>query len=66
MLKTKVGYSENTDSFASGVETAQMANVIENPQVGLLFTSCVQDQKELIIYNKVKMESKTKSLSWMR
>ena len=48
MLKTKVGYSENTDSFASGVETAQMANVIENPQVGLLFTSCVQDQAKIM------------------
>ena len=48
MLKTKVGYSENTDSFASGVETAQMANVIENPQAGLLFTSCVQDQAKIM------------------
>ena len=41
MLKTKVGYSENVDAFASGAETAKMANVIENPQVRLLFTSCV-------------------------
>lgn len=48
MLKTKVGYSENTEAFASGVETARMANVIENPQVGLFFTSCVQDQNELM------------------
>ena len=48
MLKTKVGYSENADSFASGVETAQMANVIANPQVGLLFTSCVQDQAKIM------------------
>ena len=48
MLKTKVGYSENVDAYASGVETAKMANVVENPQVGLFFTSCVQDQKELM------------------
>ena len=48
MLKTKVGYSENVDAFASGVDTAEMANVIENPQVGLLFTSCVQDQNKIM------------------
>ena len=48
MLKTKVGYSENADAFASGAETAKMANVIENPQVGLLFTSCVQDQNKIM------------------
>ncbi len=48
MLKTKVGYSENVDAYQSGVETAKMANVIENPQVGLFFTSCVQDQQKLM------------------
>jgi len=48
ILKTKVGYSENKDAFKSGVETAKMAGVIDNAQVGLLFTSCVQDQKEII------------------
>ena len=48
MLKTKVGYSENVDAFTSGVETATMANKVENPQVGLFFTSCVQDQSELM------------------
>ena len=48
MLKTKVGYSENTEAFESGVETARMANVIENPQVGLFFTSVVQDQEKLM------------------
>ena len=47
-MKTKVGYSENVDAYTSGVETAKMANKIENPQVGLLFTSCVQDQKEIM------------------
>ena len=48
MLKTKVGYSENPDAYASGVETATMANVIENPQIGLFFTSCNQDQAKLM------------------
>ena len=48
MLKTKVGYSENPDAYASGVETATMANVIENPSVGLFFTSCNQDQNKLM------------------
>ena len=48
IMKTKVGYSENVDAYTSGVETAKMANKIENPQVGLLFTSCVQDQKEIM------------------
>lgn len=48
MLKTKVGYSQNADAYESGVETAKMANVIENPQVGLFFTGCVQDQIELM------------------
>ena len=48
MLKTKVGYSEAVDAYTSGAETAKMANVIENPQVGLFFTSCVQDQQELM------------------
>ena len=48
MLKTKVCYSENVDAFTSGAETAKMANVIENPQVGLLFTSCVQDQNKIM------------------
>ena len=47
-MKTKVGYSENADAYLSGVETAKMANVIENPQVGLFFTSCVQDQQKLM------------------
>ena len=47
-MKTKVGYSENVDAYASGVETATMAKTIDNPQVGLLFTSCNQDQFEIM------------------
>lgn len=48
MLKTKVGYSENTDAYTSGMETAKMANVIDNAQAGLFFTSCNQNQEELM------------------
>ncbi|MDE6285214.1 MAG: FIST C-terminal domain-containing protein [Bacilli bacterium] len=48
MLKTKVGYSENVNAFESGVETATMVKNVDNPQVGLLFTSCVQDQNEIM------------------
>ncbi len=48
MLKTKVGYSENPDAFSAGVEASKMAGVIDSPQVGLLFTSCVLDQKKVM------------------
>lgn len=48
MFKTKVGYSENTDAYTSGIETATMANKVSNPQVGLLFTSCVQNSEEIM------------------
>lgn len=47
MLKTKVGYSQNTDAFTSGVESANMSN-LKNAKVGLLFTSCVMNQEEII------------------
>lgn len=47
MLNTKVGYSQNADAYASGVETATMAN-LNSAKVGLLFTSCVMDQNSII------------------
>lgn len=47
MLNTKVGYSQNADSFASGAETASMAN-LSTAKVGLLFTSCVMDQPKIV------------------
>lgn len=47
MVNTKVGYSENIDAFQSGVETASKAN-LKDAKVGLLFTSCVQDQQEIM------------------
>lgn len=47
MFKTKVGYSVDENSFASGAETARGA-IDEKSKVGFLFTSVVQDQKEII------------------
>src|SRR5574344_909557 len=47
MLKTKVGYSENNDSYASGMETSRKAE-FKKAQVVLLFTSVVQNQKQII------------------
>ncbi len=47
MLNTKVGYSQNVDAYESGVETAKMAK-LDNAKVGLLFTSCVMDQKSIL------------------
>lgn len=47
MLKTKVGYSQNADAYACGVETATMANLNE-AKVGLIFTSCVMDQQKIV------------------
>lgn len=46
-MKTNVGYSQNKDAYQAGCEAARMANV-ENGQVGLLFTSVVMDQKEIM------------------
>ena len=47
MLKTKIGYSQNPDSFSSGAETAAKAEFAE-AKVGLLFTSVVLDQAEVV------------------
>ena len=47
MLNTKVGYSQNSDSFTSGSESAKMAN-LEKAKVGLLFTSVVNDQAKIV------------------
>lgn len=47
MLKTKIGYSQNPDAFSSGAETAAKAELAE-AKVGLLFTSVVLDQAEVV------------------
>ena len=47
-MKAKVGYSVEANSFTSGVETVTKASEGMVPKVGLLFTSCVLDQKEIV------------------
>lgn len=47
MLKTKVGYSQNPDSYQSGAESAKMA-LLGDAKVALLFTSVVMDQKDIL------------------
>ena len=47
MLNTKVGYSQNSDSFTSGSESAKMAK-LDKAKVGLLFTSVVNDQEKIV------------------
>lgn len=47
-MKAKVGYSVDSDSFLSGSETARKATEGTNAKVGLLFTSCVLDQKKIV------------------
>ena len=48
MLKSKVGYSNITDAYEAGIETAKMATEGLNAKVGLLFNSVGYNQKELI------------------
>jgi len=48
-MKAKVGYSVESDSFKSGVETVTKATEgMKNAKLGLLFTSCVLDQNEIM------------------
>ncbi len=48
MFETKVGYSVEKDSLKSGVETATKASEGVKPKLGLMFTSCVQDQQKIM------------------
>ena len=48
MLKTKVGYSTQKDSFTKGVETAKKAKLGMKPKLGLLYTSCQDDVEEVV------------------
>lgn len=48
MLKSKVGYSMNEDSFQSGVTTARNSDLGKDTKVGLLFSSCNYNIKELV------------------
>ena len=47
-MKTKVGYSVKADSFESGVETAKAATEGMTPKVGLLYTSVLNDQAQIM------------------
>ena len=48
MLKSKVGYSKNTDAYEAGVETAKTASEGLSPKFGLLFNSVGYEQKKFI------------------
>ncbi len=48
MLKTNVGYSTQEDSFASGVETAKQATKGMKPKLAMLYTSVINDPKEVV------------------
>lgn len=48
MLKSKIGYSMDIDSFKSGETTAKMAVKGMKPKLGFLFSSCVSDVKKVV------------------
>lgn len=48
MLKSKVGYSMAEDSFLSGVTTAKSSIIGNESKIGFLYTSCVQNVKEIV------------------
>ena len=48
MFKTKVGYSTNIDAYRAGVEAATNASKVGNAKLGMLFTSCMMDQKKVL------------------
>lgn len=48
MLRSKVGYSMNEDSFTCGAMTTKNAVIGNSSKIGFLFTSCKSNIKELI------------------
>lgn len=49
MLKSKVGFSIDIDSFKSGEETAKAASHdMKNAKLGMLYTSVLSDVKEVV------------------
>ena len=48
MLKAKVGYSNKTDAYEAGIETATIAAEKLKPKFGLLFNSVGYNQEKLI------------------
>lgn len=59
MLKSKVGYSTNINSYESGVETATKSiENLDNPKLSFLYTSCKSDIKQVIKGIKSVSDSK--------
>ena len=49
MLKSKVGYSTNADSYSSGLETAKKSiEDLKNPKLSFLYTSCKCNNKQIV------------------
>ena len=49
MLKSKVGYSVDKDSFTAGKETAEKATKgLSNNKLGLVYTGAVNNVKEVV------------------
>ena len=49
MLKSKVGFSTDVDSFKSGEETARKASAdMKNAKLGMLYTSVLSNVKEVV------------------
>ena len=45
MLRTKVGYSMNGDSFTAGAMATKNALIGSSSKIGFLFTSCKSNNK---------------------
>lgn len=48
MLRTKVGYSMNGDSFTAGAMATKNALIGSSSKIGFLFTSCKSNNKEVV------------------
>ncbi len=48
MLRSKVGYSMNEDSFTSGVMSARNSLIGSSSKIGFLYTSCLSNVKEVV------------------
>ena len=46
MLRTKVGYSMNEDSFTSGAMATKNALIGNSSKIGFLYTSCKSNIKD--------------------
>ena len=63
MLKSKIGYSVDANSFKAGAETATKASgELTNAKLGFLYTSVNNDIKEVIIAISPTLEGETTAL----